>query len=72
MKCNVGKTDKATRIIAGIIIGTVGFYFRSWWGLVAILPLVTAFAGFCPLYKLLGINTCKTKMRPNYSRENIE
>ena len=67
MKCNVGKTDKATRIIAGIIIAIMGIYFRSWWGLVAILPLVTGFSGVCPLYNLLGINTCKTKMEETTS-----
>ena len=47
----------------GIIIAAAGFYFKSWWGVVAIIPLVTAFTGFCPLYKLLGSDTCKTKIR---------
>jgi hypothetical protein len=72
MKCNVGKTDKTIRIVLGIVIAAAGFYFKSWWGIVAIVPLVTAFTGFCPLYSLLGINTCKTKLRVNYNRENIE
>ena len=60
MKCNVGKTERMIRIVLGIIIAVAGVYFKSWWGIVAIVPLITAFAGFCPLYKLLGINTCKT------------
>lgn len=72
MICNVGKIDKTTRIILGILIGATGFYFRSWWGLAAIVLLITAFTGFCPLYKLLGINTCKTKMKMDYSQENTE
>jgi len=72
MKSNVGKTDKAIRIVLGIIIAAAGFYFKSWWGIVAIVPLVTAFAGFCLLYRLLGINTRKTKLRVNFNLENIE
>jgi len=65
MKCNVGRTDKNIRIVLGIMIAAAGFYFKSWWGIAAIVPLVTAFTGFCPLYTLLWINTCKTKDRVN-------
>ena len=60
MKSNVGKPDKNIRIVLGIIIVAAGVYFKSWWGIVAIVPLITAFTGVCPLYKLLGINSCKT------------
>lgn len=59
MKCNVGKTDRNIRLIAAIVIGAAGIYFQSWWGLLAVVPLITAYAGFCPLYKVLGITTCK-------------
>lgn len=65
MKSNVGKTDKAIRIILGIIIAALGFYYKSWWGLIAIVPFVTAFTGFCPLYKLLGIHSGKTNITVN-------
>ena len=65
MKPNVGNLDKNIRIILGIIIAAAGFYFKSWWGIIAIVPFFTAFAGFFPLYKLLRINTCKTKIRVN-------
>ena len=58
MKINMGKTDRILRMILSIIIGGVGYYHKSWWGLVAVIPLLTAFTGFCPLYRLLGINTC--------------
>jgi Protein of unknown function (DUF2892) len=63
MKTNVGKTDKSIRIVLGIIIAAAGVYYQSLWGLVAIVALVTAFTGFCPLYSLFGINTCKTKIK---------
>ncbi len=61
MKCNVGNTDKAIRFILALVIGAVGFYFKSWWGLVAIVPLVTGLTSFCPLYTIFGLNTCSTK-----------
>ena len=50
MKKNIGKTDKIIRLIIGAVIIALGLYFRSWWGLLAIIPLATAAAGFCPLY----------------------
>jgi Protein of unknown function (DUF2892) len=61
MKSNVGNTDKAIRLFLAVVIGAVGFYFKSWWGLVAIVPLVTGLTSFCPLYTILGLNTCSTK-----------
>lgn len=57
MKCNVGKTDKIFRIIVGLIIIGAGFYFKSWWGAVGIIPLATGLIGWCPLYVPLKINT---------------
>lgn len=61
MKSNVGNTDKAIRLFLAVVIGALGFYFKSWWGLVAIVPLVTGLTSFCPLYTILGLNTCSTK-----------
>lgn len=64
MNVNVGNTDKAVRIIVGIIILALGYYYGSWWGLIGLLPLGTALAGRCALYSLLGISTCKVKEKP--------
>ncbi len=61
MKSNVGSSDKIIRIILGVAIIAAGFYFKSWFGLVGIVPLLTAFVSFCPLYSLIGVNTCKVK-----------
>ncbi|MCF8335004.1 MAG: DUF2892 domain-containing protein [Bacteroidales bacterium] len=61
MKKNIGKTDKVIRIILGLVIGAVGIYFQSWWGLLGLIPLVTAFVGTCALYLPFGISTCSTK-----------
>ncbi len=60
MKCNVGKTDKIIRVILGVAIIAVGIYYKSWWGAIGLIPLLTGLAGNCLLYKPFGISTCKT------------
>lgn len=62
LKKNVGNTDRAFRIILGI--GLISLVFvgpQTVWGWVGVIPLLTAFVGSCPLYSLLGVNTCPTK-----------
>jgi hypothetical protein len=59
MKCNVGPVDRALRIVVGLAVLGAGYYFKSWWGLVGLLPLLTGIVRFCPPYELLGINTNK-------------
>jgi len=59
MQCNIGKTDRAIRLLAGVGIIAAGFYFQSWWGAIGIVPLTTAALRWCPPYQLLGISTNK-------------
>jgi hypothetical protein len=61
MKANIGSTDRWIRGIVGLGILAMGFTFKSWWGLIGLLPLLTAAIGWCGLYAILGINTCATK-----------
>lgn len=62
MKANVGGIDRALRIIAGLILialaltGTIGA-----WGWIGVVPLATGLIGWCPIYPLLGMSTCKIK-----------
>jgi type IV secretory pathway TrbD component len=56
---NVGSADRNIRIGLGIAIIIVGVVLQSWWGLVGLLPLLTAGLNFCPLYAILGISTNK-------------
>ncbi len=63
MKQNIGSTDKIIRIILGVVIAAVGYYYKSWWGLVALLPLLTAFISFCPVYPIFSISTKKEKVK---------
>ena len=57
MKNNIGKGDRTFRVIVGIAALVAGVYFHSWWGLLGLIPLGTAFVRWCPLYLPLGINT---------------
>lgn len=59
MKCNVGGTDRGIRIVVGLGILGAGAYFHSRWGLIGLVPLLTAVIGFCPLYVPFGISTGK-------------
>ena len=64
MTRNVGGIDRILRIVVGLVLlgltflGTIG-----WWGLIGLVPLGTALLGFCPLYPLLGMNTCPMEQR---------
>jgi hypothetical protein len=61
---NVGSPDRALRVFVGIAlvvlaIGLVPSYQTNW-GWVGLIPLTTGILGTCPVYSLLGINTCST------------
>ena len=58
MKANIGTVDRVIRVIAGLVIIGLGIYGRSWWGLVGLLPLLTAVVRFCPAYVPFGLSTC--------------
>jgi hypothetical protein len=52
------------RVGAGLLLiglaatGTVGA-----WGYIGVVPLLTGAIGMCPLYTVLGINTCPAPRR---------
>lgn len=62
MKTNVGSIDRLIRVIVGLGILGLGAYFNNWWGLIGVLPILTAIAGYCPLYVPFHINTHKPKL----------
>lgn len=60
MPCNEGKLDRALRVIVGLVLIACVFVGpKAVWGWVGLVPLLTGVFGFCPLYKLIGVNTCK-------------
>jgi hypothetical protein len=63
MKQNVGSTDRIIRLIVGIIIIVVGAILNTWWGLIGVLIFLTGLVGWCCLYRIFGISTCKIKIQ---------
>jgi hypothetical protein len=65
MKKNMGGSDKAIRLLIAailIILNTTGILTDTlgWIALaLAGILVVTSLIGFCPLYSLIGIHTCK-------------
>ena len=62
MQNNVGGIDKILRIVAGLgLVGATAAGMLPAWGWIGIVPLATGLMGWCPLYPLLGLNTCPLK-----------
>lgn len=67
MKKNMGTTDRVIRLLLAAVLAALA-YFGVLTGTAAIVLYVvaavfalTSFISFCPIYPLLGINTCKIK-----------
>ena len=64
MKQNLGSVDRIIRIIIGVVLLSLIFILDSgarWFGLIGLIPLLTAIIGFCPLYKIFGLSSCPLK-----------
>ncbi len=59
MKPNVGGTDRIIRVILGVGIIAIGIYFKSWLGVIGVVPILTAAMGWCPAYIPFGISSCQ-------------
>jgi hypothetical protein len=67
MTANVGSTDKIVRLV--LALGAVVFAFfigiATALGIVllvvGVVLAVTAFTGFCPIYRVFGMSTCPVR-----------
>ena len=67
MKTNMGSTDRITRTLlavaaialyaTGVVTGTFGIVLMVLSGIF----LLTSLVSFCPLYTLIGLNTCPAR-----------
>lgn len=65
MKNNMGSIDRIVRIL--IVASLVALYFTETvtglWGTVALVAAgiftLTSITGFCPIYAIFGVKTCK-------------
>jgi hypothetical protein len=61
---NVGRIDQVLRIGGGLLLlALFATDVIGPWGMIGIVPLATGLLRFCPLYRLLGINTCSGDAR---------
>lgn len=60
MTRNLGQFDRLARLVLGAALiilaamGTIGI-----WGYFGVIFVGTAFLNFCPIYRILGIKTCR-------------
>ncbi|WP_109434307.1 MULTISPECIES: YgaP family membrane protein [Aquimarina] len=67
MRKNLGKIDAIIRIILGVVLAYLFYnnFISDTLGIVLLsvsgVLVITGFMGWCPLYKLFGIASCKVK-----------
>lgn len=64
MKINVGNLDRVIRLVVGVVLAVLFFNGTATGALgiaslvVGIILILTALFKFCPIYRVLGLNTC--------------
>lgn len=67
MKKNMGNIDRIIRVVLAIVFGVL-YFTNTVTGIFGIILLIlgivflaTSLISFCPLYTLIGLNTCPAK-----------
>lgn len=66
MNTNVGSIDRVIRVVLGLGLLSAVFWLEGsvrWFGLIGLVPLLTAIFSICPLYTVLGIRTCPATLQ---------
>lgn len=63
---NIGKTDRTIRFIGGTAVVAAGLIYGSWWGLIGLVFIGTAFIRTCPSYIPFGISTVEKGERTSH------
>ncbi len=66
LKKNVGNTDSIIRVLVGALMVVLGLYFENFWGFLGLILVFSGAVSFCPVYRLLKMETTK----PNIERAN--
>ena len=60
MKTNIHPIERGIRVAVGLLLMSLALWGpSSLWFLLGIIPVATGLSGWCPLYAMLGISTCK-------------
>lgn len=76
MNRNVGSTDKALRTAAGAVVGATSLGILAQmislptvlspvFGVIALVMFTTATMGTCPIYSMLGVDSCSRNSNPS-------
>ncbi|QOR76581.1 MAG: DUF2892 domain-containing protein [Thermoflavifilum sp.] len=65
MKRNISTADRLIRLVLAIVLGVL-YFTHTVTGtagiillIVGVILLLTALVNFCPIYRILGISTCR-------------
>ena len=73
MKKNIHPVERVVRISLGLILISFAFVGpANLWFLLGLIPLLTGFVGWCPLYAIAGINTCHIGKSINGSKTQVK
>ena len=62
MKTNEGGLDRILRILVGLAVLSLVFVGpKTPWAYLGLVPLITGLVGVCPLYTILGLNSCPVR-----------
>jgi hypothetical protein len=67
--CNESYGDRALRVLIGVLMLATGWgnLVTGVWGIAlevfGWVPLITGMLGWCPVYTLLGVRTCRDRPR---------
>ncbi len=57
---NVARWERGLRVVAGLVLLSLTVVGpQTPWGLTGLVPLLTGAAGFCPLYRIFGLSSCR-------------
>jgi membrane protein implicated in regulation of membrane protease activity len=56
---NEGTLDRVIRVVVGLVLLSLVFFGpHTVFGWIGVVPLLTGLVGYCPMYRVLGVNTC--------------
>lgn len=60
MITNIHSTERYFRVTVGLFFMSLAFWGPSnLWFLLGFIPVATGLFGWCPMYTMLGVSTCK-------------
>ena len=69
MNRNIGGFDRGVRILGGLILILLAVADRAGaWAWLGFIPVILGFVGWCPLFRLLGVDSAS----PQFEASNAE